>query len=107
MAAGLGGLLAQPEFARTSSLLPLVRLVDSAPDQVLGPQGGMELQSLVWIGNEHPHEALEQCAVVQCPYRTGDGGRGLVALVGPMRMAYATARAAVQSVAQLLQRRFS
>lgn len=107
MAAGLGGLLAQPEFARTSSLLPLVRLVESAPDQVLGPQGGTELQSLVWIGSEHPHEALGQCAVVQCPYRTGDGGRGVVALVGPMRMAYATARAAVQSVAQLLQRRFS
>jgi heat-inducible transcriptional repressor len=109
VAAGLGGLLAQPEFARTSSLLPLVRLVDNAPDQVLAPlaPGGSELQSLVWIGTEHPHEALEQCAVVQCPYRTGDGGRGLVALVGPMRMAYATARAAVQSVAQLLQRRFS
>ncbi len=107
VAAGLGGLLAQPEFVRTSSLLPLVRLVDSAPDQVLGPQGGSELRSLVWIGSEHPHAAMEQCSVVQCPYRTGDGGRGLVALVGPMRMAYATARAAVQSVAQLLQRRFS
>jgi heat-inducible transcriptional repressor len=107
VAAGLGGLLAQPEFARTSSLLPLVRLVDSAPDQVLGPQGGSELRSLVWIGSEHPHTAMEQCSVVQCPYCTGDGGSGLVALVGPMRMAYATARAAVQSVAQLLQRRFS
>ena len=107
VAAGLGGLLAQPEFARTSSLLPLVRLVDGSPDQVLGPVAETELESLVWIGSEHPHEALGQCAVVQCPYRTGDGGRGVVALVGPMRMAYATARAAVQSVAQLLQRRFS
>lgn len=106
VAAGLGGLLAQPEFSRTSSLLPLVRLVDSCPDQLLGPHAGTELQSLVWIGNEHPHQALGQCAVVQCPYRTGDGGQGQVALVGPMRMAYATARAAVQSVAQLLQRRF-
>jgi heat-inducible transcriptional repressor len=107
VAAGLGGLLAQPEFACTSTLLPLVRLVESAPDQVLGPQGGSELQSLVWIGREHPHAALEQCSVVQCSYRTGDGGSGLVALVGPMRMAYATAQAAVRSVAQLLQRRFS
>jgi heat-inducible transcriptional repressor len=99
--------LAQPEFARTSTLLPLVRLVDSTPDQVLGPRGETGLESLVWIGSEHPHAALEQCSVVQCPYRTGDGGRGLVALVGPMRMAYATAQAAVRSVAQLLQRRFS
>ncbi len=112
VAAGLGGLLSQPEFTQTSSLLPLVQLVETCPDQVLGPQAGndpdpADFPSLVWIGNEHPHQALGQCAVVQCPYRTGDGGRGLVALVGPMRMAYATAQAAVRSVAQLLQRRFS
>ncbi len=112
VAAGLGGLLAQPEFTRTSSLLPLVQLVETCPDQVLGPLAGTDsgpgdFHGLVWIGSEHPHKALGQCAVVQCPYRTGDGGRGLVALVGPMRMAYATAQAAVKSVAQLLQRRFS
>jgi heat-inducible transcriptional repressor len=107
VAAGLGGLLAQPEFTRTSSLLPLVQLVETHPDQVLGPQEATDLESLVWIGSEHPHKALGQCAVVQCPYRTGDGGRGVVALVGPMRMAYATARAGVRSVAHLLQRRLS
>jgi len=112
VAAGLGGLLAQPEFTRASALLPLVQLVETHPDQVLGPQAGTDLsqadlQSLVWIGSEHPHKALGECAVVQCPYQTGDGGRGLVALVGPMRMAYATAQAAVKSVARLLQRRFS
>jgi len=105
VASGLGGLLAQPEFTRTSSLLPLVQLVETHPDQVLGPQGATDLESLVWIGSEHPHKALGQCAVVQCPYRTGDGGRGVVALVGPMRMAYATASAGVRSVAHLLQRR--
>lgn len=112
VAAGLGGLLAQPEFSRTSSLLPLVQLVETHPEHLLGSQSGPDLfevglKSWVWIGSEHPHKALGECAVVQCPYRTGDGGRGWVALVGPMRMAYATAKAAVQSVAHLLQRRFS
>jgi heat-inducible transcriptional repressor len=37
-------------------------------------------------------------------YCAADGARGQVALVGPMRMAYATARAAVRSVAQVLER---
>jgi heat-inducible transcriptional repressor len=37
VAAGLGGLLGQPEFSRTSSLLPLVQLVESGPQQVLAP----------------------------------------------------------------------
>lgn len=110
VAAGLGGLLAQPEFSRTSSLLPLVQLVESGPQQVLTPPGGGEAAESggsIWIGSEHHHAALGQCSVVQAPYRTADGSCGQVALVGPMRMAYATARSAVHSVASILQRLLS
>lgn len=112
VAAGLGGLLAQPEFSRTAALLPLVQLVEHRPEQVLGPlASASELPppletpaDHIWIGSEHPHAALSACAVVQAPYRTSDGDLGHVALVGPMRMAYATAGAAVRSVAAILQR---
>ena len=99
---GLGGLLSQPEFSRSESLRPLLQLVEQDPQQVLQADGAGAIGG-VWIGLEHPHPALRECAVVQAPYRTGSGGLGQVALVGPMRMAYATARAAVQSVATILQ----
>jgi heat-inducible transcriptional repressor len=102
VASGLGKLLAQPDFSHTASLRPLVQLVEEDPEQVLGP-----LANAVWIGDEHPHAALAGCAVVQAAYRSGDGGVGHVALVGPMRMAYATATAAVRSVASSLQRLLS
>ena len=72
-----------------------MELVEDAPQQLL-QRGG------IWIGAEHPHAALRDCAVVQADYRTGDGGCGQVALIGPMRMAYATARSAVRSVAGVL-----
>ena len=104
VASGLGGLLSQPEFQRTASLLPLVALVESHPSEVLGPKPS---DGSVWIGHEHPHQALNQCAVVQASYCCADGSQGRVALVGPMRMAYATARAAVRSAADLLQRLLS
>ena len=109
VAAGLGGLLGQPEFRRTATLLPLVQLVDQGPQQLLGPEreGSQPGWGGIWIGNEHPHTALEACAVVQASYHTADGACGQVALVGPMRMAYATARSAVQSVASILQRLLS
>jgi heat-inducible transcriptional repressor len=89
--------------------------VEHRPEQVLGPlPPGAELaappQALhnhIWIGSEHPHEALSACAVVQAPYTTSEGDLGHVALVGPMRMAYATADAAVRSVAAILQRLLS
>ena len=99
---GLGGLLSQPEFSRSDSLRPLLQLVEQDPQQLLQADGAGAIGG-VWIGLEHPHPALRECAVVQAPYRTGSGGQGQVALVGPMRMAYATARAAVQSVATILQ----
>ena len=109
VAAGLGGLLAQPEFRHSSSLLPVVQLVEHGPRALLGITGGQDpvAAEAIWIGTEHPHAALGQCAVVQATYRTGHGGRGQVGLVGPMRMAYATARAAVQSVASILERLLS
>ncbi len=102
VASGLGGLLAQPEFSSTASLRPLVQLVEDAPQQVFGPR-----EDAIWIGREHPHGALQDCSVVQARYSTGDGASGCVALVGPMRMAYATARAAVHSVAATLSRLLS
>ena len=100
-ASGLGGLLGQPDFQQGHSLLPLVQLVEADPQLVLGAG------EAIWIGSEHPQAALAGCSVVQASYATADGGQGQVALVGPMRMAYATARAAVQSVARVLERLLS
>jgi heat-inducible transcriptional repressor len=105
VAAGLGGLLNQPEFQRSARLRPVLQLVEEQPQALLqsrladdGDRRG------VWIGGEHPDPELHHCAVVQADYRVGRHERGQVALVGPMRMAYATACAAVRSVAQVLER---
>lgn len=106
VAMGLGGLLAQPEFSQTASLRPLVQLVEEDPHHLLLYEN-LEAPGGVWIGAEHPHAALRLCAVVQARYTTGDGSEGRVALVGPMRMAYATALAAVRSAASSLQRLLS
>ena len=102
---GLAGLLCQPEFQLTTSLRPLLQLVEQQPHELLNPAAAMATASGgVWIGQEHPHPALSGCAVVQAPYATASGGEGSVALVGPMRMAYATALAAVEAVAGTLSR---
>ncbi len=106
LALGLGGLMGQPEFSRTASLRPLLQLVEEQPQQLLQPEGISALGG-IWIGAEHPHKALEHCAVVQASYATGEGIGGQVAVIGPMRMAYATARAAVRTVAASLSRLLS
>jgi heat-inducible transcriptional repressor len=108
VAMGLGGLLRQPEFERSDSLRPLLQLVEEAPQALLESTQAQHPERLgVWIGSEHPNPALHHCAVVQAPYSTGSGAQGQVALVGPMRMAYSTARFAVQAVASSLERLLS
>ena len=95
---GLSRLVAEPEFHSTADLRPLLQLIDDQPCAVVSSAD----RPGVWIGQEHPQSALQACAVVQAPYRCGAAGIGQVALVGPMRMAYATAKAAVQRVARHL-----
>ncbi len=99
---GMSRLVAQPEFSQSNSLRPLLELMDSHPAAVV-PMDDSRLDG-VWIGAEHPHKALVDCAVVQATYKSSNEGVGHVALVGPMRMAYATAMAAVRSVADHLAR---
>ncbi|MFM8259367.1 MAG: HrcA family transcriptional regulator [Vulcanococcus sp.] len=105
---GLSGLLRQPEFQRGQELAPLLQLVEQQPETVL-QSAAVEARERngVWIGAEHPDPALHRCAVVQASYATAAGERGQVALVGPMRMAYATSRAAVRAVATSLERLLS
>ena len=95
---GLSRLMAEPEFHTSHQLRPLLELIDEQPGALVHSSD----QPQVWIGSEHPERALQACSVVQAPYRCGGEGRGQVALVGPMRMAYATARAAVERVARHL-----
>ncbi len=97
---GMSRLLAQPEFSKSDSFRPLLELMDSYPSAVV-PDAKDESVG-VWIGNEHPHWALANCSVVKASYRSSNQSIGQVALIGPMRMAYATAMAAVTTVAHHL-----
>lgn len=102
---GVSRLVAEPEFSDSARVKPLLDLMDSDPAAFVPDPA--RSTGRVWIGQEHPQTALSHCSVVQATYRSGDGGTGQVALIGPMRMAYATARAAVNSVALTLERLLS
>jgi len=107
LAMGVAGLLAQPEFSRSDQLRPLLERVEQTPHELLQPPRQAPPRGGVWIGGEHPDPALSACSLVQATYHARGGAEGHVALIGPMRMAYATARAAVQTVAASLERLLS
>ncbi len=99
---GISQLASQPEFKESNSFRPFLELMDSQPSAVV-PKLTKSSNS-VWIGAEHPESALKHFSVVQAAYKSSTNGIGHVALIGPMRMAYSTAIAAVTHVAKHLER---
>ena len=61
----------------------------------------------VAIGSEVGHESLAECSVVVAPYEVEGEAAGTIGVVGPTRMKYPQALAAVALVSQRLGRRLS
>jgi heat-inducible transcriptional repressor len=61
----------------------------------------------VAIGTEVGHESLTECSVVVAPYEVEGEAAGTIGIVGPTRMKYPQALAAVALVSQRLGRRLS
>ncbi|MDH5633135.1 MAG: heat-inducible transcriptional repressor HrcA [Gammaproteobacteria bacterium] len=56
----------------------------------------------IFIGNESGYQPLEQCSVVTSPYKVGNEIVGMLAVVGPTRMAYEKVIPLVDITARLL-----
>ena len=60
----------------------------------------------ILIGPENVNDALKESSVVIASYDIGDNMRGLVGVVGPTRMDYATVAARLSYFAESLSRMF-
>jgi heat-inducible transcriptional repressor len=68
-------------------------------------QDALRHDKLVSIGTEHGVETLAECSVVVAPYDVAGTPAGTIGVLGPTRMNYAQAMAAVAVVSQRLTRR--
>ncbi len=103
--AGLDSLLAHPEYQDLSRAQPLMRYLSQAENMgsLTVPEGQT---TRILIGPENVHEALKDSSVVLATYDMGDNTRGVIGVVGPTRMDYATVLARLEYVAQSLSRLF-
>lgn len=101
---GASQILKMPEYRDVDKAHDLVTfLVDNKEDLPV-PDDGAPLKIL--IGPENVNEALKETSVVVASYDIGDGMRGLVGVVGPTRMDYATVTARLSYFADSLTRMF-
>ena len=87
---GISSLLRQPEFSDAKALLPVMEVLE---DDRVAQEGG---PVMVRIGHENPASELAGVSIVACPYGRGEAD-GIVAVIGPTRMNYASAIRAVRA----------
>ena len=100
---GIMSLMRQPEFAYTEALLPIMQVLedDTVLLHVLDSTAPEGLDPQVRIGRENETENLSGVSVVACRYGYGPDG-GIVAVIGPTRMDYTKALAAVRLASKTL-----
>jgi heat-inducible transcriptional repressor len=96
-AAGAQNLLDQPEFHDLRKLRAILRIVeeqrtlyDLIADELNAEStaNATDAAPHVRIGHELRADELAECSVVTVPYRFGDRGVGMLAILGPRRMPY-------------------
>ena len=101
---GASRILKLPEYRDVDRAHELMTFLVDGKENLPVPDDGAPLQIL--IGPENVNEALRDTSVVVASYDIGDGMRGLVGVVGPTRMDYATVTARLSYFAESLTRMF-
>lgn len=112
---GLAEVLSQPEFAEPDQLRTIVELLEDGRDQLwplISSDSWIEDDNLIasdtsrplriWIGAENPVEPMQACALVTTTYGSAPGPVGSLGVLGPTRMLYENAVAAVEAAANCL-----
>ena len=101
---GASRILKMPEYRDVDRAHELMTFLVDNKEQLPVPEGDERLQIL--IGPENVDKALRDTSVVIASYDIGDGMRGLVGVVGPTRMDYATVTARLSYFAESLTKMF-
>lgn len=98
---GQNRLLHHPEYQDPDKAHALMAYLNQAPMEFPGMMEG-ETGVKVIVGPSNVSEALKDSSVVLATYDAGGGVRGVVGVVGPTRMDYATVASKMQLIAQTI-----
>ncbi|MBE9063062.1 heat-inducible transcriptional repressor HrcA [cf. Phormidesmis sp. LEGE 11477] len=112
---GLAEALDQPEFAEREQIRSIVQLLEDGRDQLwplianpllpdteTGSPLAKRQRIRIWIGAENPLEPMRACALIASRYGHSPGPTGSLGVLGPTRMLYENAVAAVEAAANYL-----
>ena len=102
---GLHFMLGQPEFTQSQRMTSLIELIDHRNLIKIISSEGLNNQELqVVIGSENRAEAIQDYSVILGRYGQSNEATGTIGVIGPTRMPYARAIAAISYISSLLSR---
>ena len=101
---GESSLLQQPEFRDPDKAHRVISYLSDSSHLMRLPGDARDNGVRVIIGPENLAEELKDSSVVMASYDAGEGQRGLIGVVGPLRMDYSTVAAKLQYIADGLSR---
>ena len=101
---GESSLLQQPEFRDPDKAHRVISYLSDSR-HLMGVANGAGAGSVkMIIGPENVAEELKDSSVIMASYDAGEGQRGLIGVVGPLRMDYSAVAAKLQYIAEGLSR---
>ena len=110
---GVAEVLRLPEFSQLQQVQTLIQLLEEEPLQLLplnfevSDTDANSKRVNVWIGSENPLEPMRTCSLIASHYWKGTIPIGSVGVLGPTRMFYENAIAAVEATADYLSEALS
>ena len=94
----------QESFATSTSAARLLEMLEHQVEMVTVVRDLLDSGLTVSIGSENSIDELRDCSIVLAPYRVDGEPAGTVGVLGPTRMDYRQALAAVEAISQQLGR---
>ncbi len=99
---GLANILRQPEFLENPGLATgVVEVLEERLNELLDAVE-VDDQTRYYIGDEHVFKQIQSCSLIVTAYKVRDR-KGMIGILGPMRMDYAYNTVALELVADLLR----
>lgn len=100
---GMSELLSMPEFKEVDEFCRLAEVLDYIDENVETILSKVkEGETKIFIGHENPIKSISNCSMIVTPYKTKEGEKGVLAIIGPKRMKYAKNKSLLDYVRKLI-----
>jgi heat-inducible transcriptional repressor len=104
---GANQMLRQPEFQNLERLEGLLSALEERQELMAALRDSTHVSvTSIRIGGENQQQGMQECSVVASRYWMGPGAHGSIGVIGPTRMDYGRAIAAVRTMADCLSELF-